>query len=268
MIVPVLPAAAAAPAALGPVGKWMVHDADDRCVLDRSYGPADRPTVLAITPGTLDTRVGVTVLEPHGVEGRTVRVDEGAVTLEPRHQAVPTAVRSYGPVAGGHRLTIAYLPVAVTARDLVLADTVTIDRGGAGAVIVIAPGGSQAAFDALDGCEERLLHRQGLDGPNPALSRRPEPVGGEAARWFRSGDYPRPAGALLPFGHIVAQAIVAPDGSVGGCAIAQGSGDRNLDTATCTILRARGRYVPALDPDGRPVAAPVVVPVNWEPPRH
>jgi periplasmic protein TonB len=66
-------------------------------------------------------------------------------------------------------------------------------------------------------------------------------------------DYPASALANRDEGRTSFRLTVGPDGRVTGCVILGSSGSTALDSATCEIVRRRGRFTPARDGSGRPV---------------
>lgn len=75
------------------------------------------------------------------------------------------------------------------------------------------------------------------------------------ARRIRGGinirDYPRGAGGVT--GSVTVHLDVSAEGLVTGCAVARSSGNAALDATTCRLARARFRYAPARDREGRAV---------------
>jgi protein TonB len=54
------------------------------------------------------------------------------------------------------------------------------------------------------------------------------------------------------------------NGGVVDCRIMQSSGSWQLDAATCSLVKRRARFTPALDRDGNPSIGKVAVQVDWE----
>lgn len=77
-----------------------------------------------------------------------------------------------------------------------------------------------------------------------ALLTAAEPVPtGEISQIFRPDDYPTEALKRNETGTVAVEAEVRPDGRVTACRITQSSGSALLDTATCTVIATRGRFV-------------------------
>ena len=89
-------------------------------------------------------------------------------------------------------------------------------------------------------------------GAVPATAARAEP-----SRPLQSligiDDYPASALASRDEGRTSFRLAIGPDGRVLGCVILGSSGSSALDSATCEIVRRRGRFTPARDGSGRPV---------------
>jgi protein TonB len=66
-------------------------------------------------------------------------------------------------------------------------------------------------------------------------------------------DYPKAERKAEVEGSVTVSFVVAADGRVQDCTVAQSSGSTGLDTATCRLIAARFRYEPALDAKGRAI---------------
>ena len=67
-------------------------------------------------------------------------------------------------------------------------------------------------------------------------------------------DYPPAAVRNALEGVVRYRAVVDAQGSVSDCQIMESSGHAELDEPTCMLVRSRGRFTPALDQKGHPVA--------------
>lgn len=57
--------------------------------------------------------------------------------------------------------------------------------------------------------------------------------------------------------------IIRPEGTAFACKVVESSGHSDLDRRACLIVTTRTRFSPAIDVDGRPVQASVILPVHW-----
>lgn len=81
---------------------------------------------------------------------------------------------------------------------------------------------------------------------------------------FSEDDYPEPAISNGEEGTVRAEVQIGSIGRVSDCRIFQSSNSAALDVATCSILRRRSRYSPALNEAGMPVEDRQVVTVRWK----
>ncbi|MEI6486904.1 MAG: TonB family protein [Sphingomonadales bacterium] len=76
-------------------------------------------------------------------------------------------------------------------------------------------------------------------------------------------DYPSASRAAEEEGVVRVSYTIGTDGRVTECTIAQSSGFKRLDDATCSIIQRRWRFNPA-SRDGQPVAERKTQPVRWK----
>jgi TonB family protein len=121
-----------------------------------------------------------------------------------------------------------------------------------------------ATVAELRSCNDSALRAFGVDPAALAAIRRlPKPLGGGASAWLSPADYPQRAARERRGGMPLALLTVGADGRVHKCRVVRASGSQDLDSTTCILLKHRGRYEPALGPDGAPVSAPVFVNAIW-----
>lgn len=81
--------------------------------------------------------------------------------------------------------------------------------------------------------------------------------GGSPLRWIRGSirdsDYPRAALEAGIGGTVYLRFIVGTDGRVTSCTVTRSSGNRDLDAATCRLIKERFRYKPKRDAQGRAI---------------
>ena len=90
---------------------------------------------------------------------------------------------------------------------------------------------------------------------------KPEPV--DPGSWVTNQDYPDEAIRAGEQGVVSFRLEVGPQGMVVGCSVTETSGSAVLDKASCDILRARARFVPAKDEKGRAVASTYESRFRW-----
>jgi protein TonB len=86
---------------------------------------------------------------------------------------------------------------------------------------------------------------------------------GDASRWFSSDDYPPSALRAEASGTTGMAFDIGPDGRVSNCRITQSSGNADLDDVSCRLMARRGRFTPAQDQNGSPIASTGTRRVTW-----
>lgn len=89
----------------------------------------------------------------------------------------------------------------------------------------------------------------------------PEPI--EILSWFSPEEYPAEALRDEAEGSVAFQVEVGANGAPGRCLVTRSSGHSSLDEATCGVVMRRGRFRPAVDARGRPVASTFRSTVSW-----
>jgi TonB family protein len=121
-----------------------------------------------------------------------------------------------------------------------------------------------AAIAELRSCNDSALRRFGVDpAALAALRQLPKSLAGGASAWIRPKDYPKRALRERRVGVSLALLTVGTDGRVVDCTIVRASGSQDLDAAACILLKDRGRFEPAVGPDGMAASAPIFVTAIW-----
>lgn len=89
---------------------------------------------------------------------------------------------------------------------------------------------------------------------------------GDAPLWLSTEDYPAASLRAREAGPVDVTLMVSAEGEVIWCQIERSSGFARLDAATCSLLKRRGRFVPALDRQGQPTGDTYSYHFIWTPP--
>ncbi len=84
----------------------------------------------------------------------------------------------------------------------------------------------------------------------PDLTVGPKPLG-KSERWLTSDNYP--PGSLIKSGISEFELFVDRAGRAAGCRVKKSSGTADLENAACKAFQLRGRWNPAVDPNGQPI---------------
>lgn len=86
------------------------------------------------------------------------------------------------------------------------------------------------------------------------------------AGWVTSNDYPKASLAAGEGGIVEVLYDITPGGRLKNCEVYQSSGYDRLDAATCALMEENGRYRPATDGRGRPIASVGIRTIRWQRP--
>jgi len=88
---------------------------------------------------------------------------------------------------------------------------------------------------------------------------------GNIGQFFGRDNYPAAAVRAGAEGRVRVSVSVGADGRITDCSVTAGSGNEDLDSATCRIFRRSVRYTPAKDASGQAIASRVVPPaIVWK----
>ncbi len=90
---------------------------------------------------------------------------------------------------------------------------------------------------------------------------------GRRQSWFSTDDYPGSAQRAGEEGITGVRVEVDAEGRVASCTVTSSSGSAALDEATCKLYQRRGRFTPAKDAAGNPMASSYNDKVRWQLPR-
>jgi protein TonB len=100
--------------------------------------------------------------------------------------------------------------------------------------------------------------------PPPRKVQSAQSAKGDLRTLFSPDDYPAAAQSAGAEGTAQAEITIGPDGRVVGCNITRSTGNSALDSATCSIIRRRAKYVPARDSNGNPTTDTLQTPpITW-----
>ena len=256
-------AALAAPETRTPTAKWVVNFDDEQCVATRNYGTDEAPVFLVLkTPPVGNVlQIGVVRkgqrIDPRQVDGEVI-FDSGS--------PIRTNLLEYGSTKLGQRALLVNLPAQKLA-PLRTAKTMRILSRDSG----VAPRGTRLPEDAsysdasfalsqmpqllkmMDTCVADL--RKVWNVPDGSGTRPPalkEPARGDIAPLFSPDDYPDVAMRKDQMGTLRMVLLINEAGRVADCTVVETSGIASLDAQSCSVVKERARFKPAIGLDGKP----------------
>lgn len=239
-------------------GEWTVDYGESRCTLARRLGGPQSPVVILSSYLGHDSPE-LMMLED-GSETLPVLPDRLDLVLIPSNEVRSGNVRTRRLVAGNVR-QISNLGEGFIER---FGEARSLRFQARGRVIATLDTPAAAnAVKALKACNDDLLRSWGIDrAASGTWTRLPVHTGGTISHT----DYPRSAVEKGQYGATVVRITVGVDGRVSNCVPVVRTGWPALDDATCEYMTERFRFDPALDAEGKPVAATIIRTVRWDMP--
>jgi len=252
-------AASPAPAAPGKAA-WQVDWSNDHCVLTRIAGGANLPGfAVRLIPGASRPDL-VAFMNP--ATTKLVDMKAGKATLELQ----PAAFKSDVDVAPLPSSEAKFFMLAFAGLDSSFlekfpkADHLSFSVGTE--TVSIPMRSADKAMEAFRKCVDDTLVELGFD-PKQLATLRDWPQGDWQAL-VTAQNYPQSAMRARKSGTVTFRATVDAEGRVSKCTVLQGSGTKELDEQTCTLLTSKARFKPAVAADGSKVAAPLVAAMIWQ----
>jgi TonB family protein len=258
LIIPVQQAASAQDGPAQTPGTWRVDAGDQYCSITRTtQDPIPVTFSIRIVPGHDFVELLMHSAQwsrpplSEGQQAKIIALPEGVTYLQ---QARAGLLANRAPLLAFRRLPLDFLSTFTKSGEI------QIERDGKTAVRFTYRQADRV-LPAMRTCVSATLRDWGVDEALlNSLSRRPVAV----RAWLTSNDYPHSALANDEAGQVVARLAIAASGRVTDCDVVSTSGHERLDEAVCVAARDRGRYMPALDAQGNPVAVKIIVAMTFE----
>ena len=255
---------------LEPTSNWNLDYGAETCRLGRSFGEGDSKVILILSkysPGIgMEMMATGKLLKANSSrkftysfhEGDEIDVErplfgelEGDETIwQFSGELIPSDVLEElsDADASPQEYKAAEAKAAAEARHL----TLNIGRSTS---VELNTGKLSAAIEAMDTCTHELVRSWGYDPE--ALSKiatGPEPVG-RITSWFNASDYPTAALRKNLSGAVRFRLGIDDDGQIENCTIQSSYSDPSFPEKVCSEFQRKGKFEPARDAEGSPVAS-------------
>jgi hypothetical protein len=243
------------------LGAWALERSPARCVISRKYGPAADPVTLGFKAPPIGDALQIVIVRP---DSRTI-VTQTDAKIAIEGEIVRTNALSYpvGRDLAAHLINLTGDNSAVLRR----ASELRVEVKGAvrrnkGLRRSFSLGPIASSWGQLDSClvQLRQTWNMGKDFSQLTVAARPiVPL----EKLFSSADYPRVALRQLQSGTSGIMLLIDESGAVKDCTLTQASGVAVLDSRTCGLIVLRGKFQPAIGPDGKPAKSAYFQRITW-----
>ena len=245
-----------------PSAKWELQVEDTTCVLSRHYGAGASGMTLVVRKRPLSAEYDLALfdsLKRKGGASDKSGQDIASIRLTPGDRGIRVGFDMWSATTSPDlRVT----KMQITSADfaaITTAETVSIAIGSSPPVLMAMRAGTKAAL-ALKSCNDDFLREWKIDPVENDLVATPPKA--KPVTWFSDDDYP--AAAKGAQGKVLAVFKIGTDGRISDCRAVGSSGSTVLDDATCRLLTARLQFKPALDKNGKPIAAYKSIAYDWK----
>lgn len=280
-LVPATPLAARdEPEVLAPASAWVVDYADDSCALRRQFGEVGHAVVLELrqfAPGSvnyqykllsdiyrLNNRYAATGVRIRYLPDAEPTDAVAAFNLEPQeqwrgitfaHSLFERPIADYdeeNPAAEPAERSALVASLNLESREQAI--TGIEIRNAFNQDIILQTGSLRAPMNAMRECLDELLTHWGIDAQaHRTLRQAALPI--DQHIWARQVQEVDPGARRGEQAVLRIRLAISVEGRVTGCHMQQRMGQEQFAQAACDALRQYGRFSPALDAQGNPIAS-------------
>lgn len=248
-----------------PTGEWTVQTLSNECLLARPYGTTKAPLFLTLTQAPMGGGSEFSVL----AKSSRRELKSGSATIFFEKQApIPTKFNAMLLRNPSKKIE------AKTLRNVAVYEEHDSSRlaQNAASVTLVVPNevnqtfglpGHDKALAALAECASALGVKWGYTKEEQSRLARPADSPNGLQSLFNASDYPADAHWRGEQGRARIRISVGENGHVTDCSVLASTGSDSLDSATCSVVRSRAEFSPAVDVDGKFVRSVVVTTVYW-----
>ena len=252
----VMALAGTAPAHIA-TGGWVNDYAGAQCSARRQFGTSDKPLFLIVKPSPTSELIQLNLV-------RKNVLGSGAHEFE-AHIAIGTAghvrLRQLSFTDNGFDVQQVNLPPE---QASLLASANRLSWSAAGVNGTFETGDLGPVMRSLAHCRDKMRNHWNIGNEVDRTLRSPVRAVRPVVSLFSGRDYPGQSNRQGDAGMTSVTVLIDERGQPRGCMLDATSGIASLDSKTCAIIRGRGRFKPAIGPDGKPVPSYIAQRVRWD----
>lgn len=252
-------------------GQWQLEEADEECRIARVFTNGDQQIALALERNRADPLVRVVLVTNALSFYRTA--EELGYTFQPSGEHRAARYITAEMADGQHYYNLGNVllaapgtpppppgtpqPVYDRAAEQAFAAGITAIEFNEGLTqpVRLETGSLRAAITALQACQDDLMRTWGLDWErHQTMTRRAAPEG-RASDWIPAGTIGFGNFASLSAGRNPFRVMVSAEGQPTACSAMWVSLDASKNERVCNAIMQHGRFLPALDAAGQPMAS-------------
>lgn len=240
-----------------PTGQWVVNFDAAQCFAARNYGTVEKPLYLIVKAPPIGGVMQVAVMR----KGRTSKVEQQRGSLQfDDLEPLRISLLDYVERNAKLRSFLVNVPLEkfAAARN---ASSIRISTPGLDERFALSS--MAGLLKTMDECVADLRRVWNISDPDSGNSILKERAKGELRRLFDADDYPTQALYQGDTGTVAIAIMVDELGKVADCSIIATSGVPVLDAQACAVILERGRFTPAIGPDGKPAKSGYVQRITW-----
>lgn len=242
-----------------PIARWVVNFDAAQCVASRDYGTAQDRLTMVLKAPPLGNVIQFGIIRS-GRGGIYAQQLEGNVIFDLR-PPLPTSVLAFSNKETKQQV---YL-INLLTEQFAFARTATVVALRAGRELDerFATSAIEPLMKVIDDCVADLRKVWNVpqgEGLSPNLK---EAVSGNLSGVLKSDDYPAVALDKGQSGMATLALLVDENGKVADCTIVGTSGAAALDAQSCSLLKKRARFKPAIGLDGKPAKGSFIQRITW-----
>lgn len=267
-------AAHAAADPLHPTSKWIVNFADAQCIATRNYGTEADPLYLVFKAPVIGDTIQLGIVRKGGelsagqLSGelifddmapvKTSFLEFGSKSTGQRARFVNLATREVGSLRQSKTIRVRIRDKGVERLGTRLG--LGLATGEDAFVVTQMP----ALLDTLRKCAADLAttwHPWDKEKGGTGLKEGPS---ANLAQLFSADDYPGVAAVKGQQGRVALVVLVDEAGKVADCTVIETSGVASLDAQSCSVIKQRAKYKPAVATDGKATRSAVIQTISWK----
>lgn len=248
----------AAPPVRQPTANWVINFDDAQCVATRNFGTKEEPLFFALKAPAIGDVMQIAVVRSGPVA--PPRQSKGKIAFDNR-SSVETSLLAFSSAAKRQRIFMINL---ANAQFAAARTSTSMSISGGDLDESFSLGKIDSVLKVMDECVADLRQVWNVSPSQDASPNLKQRATSNVGRLFSASDYPAVAESKEQQGSVKFVLLVDELGRVADCTIIETSGVAALDAQSCSVVKEKARFTPAIGLDGKPAKDSNVRTVKWQ----